>query len=325
MDEEEYRRQYEAQLREAAQRRTPAVEVLEKARSAAQSGPDGVLGAGEPPSDSAALAAFIGNDDESTKDRIIAINALTPEIAGDQELIDMLLDLLRNADQPERLREAALKVLQASSLRSALFAPMRSAYLDTLRAIVEDTNATLRRRAIEILALEKDAFVQQRLLEGLENPSRALVTPQKAIQLLGHDIHGEHYELLRRIVRNPPNSAAKREALRLMAADPGASEILADVLLDKSEQPDVRRISAAALQALNPDSFERCAKQIVADTSEPNGLQAALLEALELFADPAALGEDADFTAQVARLGQQTGSRDLRRASANYMAKVGSH
>ena len=71
----------------------------------------------------------------------------------------------------------------------------------------------LRQRVLGLLAREKDGFAQRKLLQGLENPEKALVPPEKALQLLSYDIHADAYPVARKIVKKPPNANAKREAL----------------------------------------------------------------------------------------------------------------
>jgi hypothetical protein len=73
------------------------------------------------------------------------------------------------------VRLAALRVLQMSSFRVVVFDPKRPEYLDALRTVIDDRNASLREQALEILAQERDEYAQRRLLEGLEDPSQALV------------------------------------------------------------------------------------------------------------------------------------------------------
>jgi hypothetical protein len=119
------------------------------------------------------------------------------------------------------------------------FPGKRPDYLATLRSIIEDPDAQLRRRAIGILAREKDEYVQRRLIEGLEQRSRALVPAAKAIQFLGYDVHAEYFPLLRRIIEQPPSRAAKREAVRLLSADPAATDLLVTLLNDKQQDPEV--------------------------------------------------------------------------------------
>lgn len=55
-------------------------------------------------------------------------------------------------------------------------------YRTTLRNVAQDENPELRERALSVLAQLKDGFAQKKLLEGLQNPEKALVPPEKALQ-----------------------------------------------------------------------------------------------------------------------------------------------
>src|SRR5262249_42950967 len=148
------------------------------------------------------------------------------------------------------------------------FPAKRPDYLAALRSIIDDPDAELRRRAIGILAREKDEYVQRRLIDGLEGRSEALVPTEKAIQYLGYDVHAEYFPLLRRIVEDPPNPEARTEAVRLLAADPSSTDLLLTIFSDKGESPDVRKISAIGLHSAAPHRFEEQARRIVLDDDE---------------------------------------------------------
>ena len=133
-----------------------------------------------------------------------------------------------------------------------------------LRAVATDADPELRQRVLGLLAREKDGFAEKRLLEGLQQPEKALVPPEKALQLLSYDIHAEAYPVARMIVKNPPNEEAKREALRLLAADASSKPLFERILNDKEETKENRQLSASALQAIAPDSDADTCARIVA-------------------------------------------------------------
>src|SRR5262249_10242470 len=149
----------------------------------------------------------------------------------------------------------------------------------------------LRRRALGILSREQDGYAQKTLLAGLKNPDEALLPPEKALQLLGNDVHADAYPVAREIVKNPPNLAAKREALRLLAADAASTPTFEKILLDKKEDPEIRQVSAAALHALDPDKLQEHAREIVLDPTEHPDMHATGLTALTQFGSPE-LAED---------------------------------
>jgi hypothetical protein len=220
------------------------------------------------------------------KERVAALMSmpLSGEDIGEQ--IEALLELLRDREQPIQVRLTALQSLGAARFASPAFAANQGEYTATLREVAEDPDPELRQRALGILAREKDGFAQTKLLEGLREPSKSLVPPEKALQLLGNDVHAEAYPIAREIVRNPPNPLAKREALRLLAADAASAPSFEAILRDKAETPEIRQISAAALHALNPVSLQAHAREILLDPSEHEEMHQTSLTALTEFGAP---------------------------------------
>src|SRR5262245_32704880 len=147
--------------------------------------------------------------------RITAMTQAPLAVCASDKKLQETLKTLRDRNQASRVRLAALQTLQAASFSTIAFESCRSDYIAALRALVDDPDTELRQRVLGILAREKDGFAQKRLLDGLQNPGNALVPPEKALQLLGNDVHAEAYAIARALVRNPPNPDAKREALRL--------------------------------------------------------------------------------------------------------------
>lgn len=324
MDVEEYLKQYKKELESGDDERTRYREFLNKSRSVSERLEGLESSANSSDQDEVSESINIIRDrDEDVQIRVTAIRGISNEIGESPELIDLLLSLVRDNTEPVALREPALRVLQQLSFSSVVFRTKRPEYLDVLRSIIDDQDAELRQQAIGVLAKEKDEYVQRRLLEGLEDPSKALIPPEKAIQMLGFDIHAEHYPILRDMVKSPPNPAAKKEAVRLLAADAASKNMLAEILSDKGEDKEVRRTSAIALESLDPAEFEDRAKQIALDEDESDDLRATSLSGLGHFSSLEAVSIDSSFDESVAQLRDKTASEDLRRAAEMYMNRRG--
>src|SRR6478736_2771095 len=207
--------------------------------------------------DPAAAADVLADRAQPVGRRLAAVPIVADMAARDTALIDRLIGLVADRQEPAELRVAAIDALQGLAFLVIPFAPKRPAYLETLRSNVDDPDPTFRRRALGILSRAEDEYAQRRLIEGLEHPSKALVPAAKAIQYLGYDVHADYFPILRRIAEKPPTAAAQREAIRLLAADPNAKTLLRRILHDKAEPAKSRHVSAMALQALAPESFQR--------------------------------------------------------------------
>lgn len=298
MDVSEYRKKIEEELRNEPSREERLREAIGQASPDATGGLESASG-GDVFGEAIALALNKGEDPQA---RVAALAGASTEIGEDPELIDAVLGLLADRSEPAEVRRAALDVLRQNSFRTKLFAPKRADYFKVLRGLVDDPDLPLRVSAIEVLAAEKDEYVQRRLLEGLKDPAQALVPPEKALEFLGYDLHGDYYPLLREIIENPPNLASKRQAARLLAADATSADVLARLLRDRGEDPEVRNISAAALQAIAPTEFEDMAREIILDEDEDDNLRALSLTALDHFGDEQKLSGDEELTSRIDEL-----------------------
>lgn len=256
----------------------------------------------------------------SVDERIEALSEARLVTSDKEESLQAVLKILRNREEPSQVRLAALQSIQAASFSSPAFEAVRGDYIAALREVAQDPDLELRQRALGILAREKDGFVQKKLLEGLQNPEKALVPPEKALQLLSYDVHADAYPIAREIVSKPPNTAAKREALRLLAADATAAPVFEKILRDKEELPEIRQISASALHALVPEKLQAYAREILLDTSEQEEIQATSLMALTQFGDEEAVAKDKTLLKRVDRLSSEA-SKKIKESARQFLDK----
>lgn len=247
-------------------------------------------------------ASIAASPAKTIANRVAALAQSPLAVCENDTNLQATLDLLRNQAEPIEVRLAALQALQAASFSFVAFEACRSEYTAALREVAQDPDPELRQRALGMLARDKDGFAQQKLLEGLRNPDKALVPPEKALQLLSYDVHSEAYPTARAMVRKPPNAMARREALRLLAADTGSAGVFEKILLDKSEAADIRQIAAAALNALKPEKLQAHAREIVLDESEADDIQSTCLTALTQFGHAPSIAQDKVLRAKVENL-----------------------
>ena len=276
------------------------------------------------PKVSARRAVSIATNEQRTDKQRVAALAGSPLAAfeNDQDL-EAVLNILRNKDESIAVRLGALESLQAASFSGDAFAPYRGDFLATLRKIADDPDPELRQRVLGILMREKDGFAQKKLLEGLKDPDKALVPPEKALQLLSYDVHAEAYSVARDIVKNPPNDDARREALRLLAADAKAAPLFEKLLRDKKELREIRQISASALHALKPEKLQEQARKILLDKSDFDDIKATSLTALAQFGDDEALGKDKALLKSVDRLSAGKAPAKYKQSARRFLGKFG--
>jgi hypothetical protein len=237
------------------------------------------------------------------------------------------LDVLADVSQPVDARLDALQSIQTASFALPDFDAVRPDYVAALRQAAEDQDSELRQRALGILAREHDGFAQEALLEGLRDPAKALVEPDKALQLLSYDPHAAVYPIARDVIkRDAPKTvkdrSTRREALRVLAGDPTSTPILEGVLTDKREPSEIRRMSAAALHALNPDRLQRWAHQAVLDTGEDDEVVATGLTALMQFGDADEIAANKPLRRRMDAL-QKKGPAKLRQLARRFAKKFG--
>jgi len=276
------------------------------------------------PAKRSAKAAFAvaTNQKKPALERARAFVEAPLAVCESDENLQASLNVLRDPKQPIKVRLAVLQSLQAASFSVIEFESCREDYFATLRELIDDPNDELRQRALGILAREKDGYVQKRLLEGLEDPDKALVSPEKALQLLSYDVHAEAYPVARAIVNKPPNPEAKREALRLLSADASSAPVFEKLLRDKNEERDIRQLSAAALQAVRPEKFAQQARELLLDKNEYDDIQATALTALTQFGDEKKVAQDEMLMKRVDQLGKGKSAK-VKKPARQFMIRYG--
>lgn len=249
-------------------------------------------------------------------ERVAALHALAPGQRNDEAFVQTLFDLAGDTSEPPELRSGVLRILRQLRFSSVLLNENRARYIETLRPIIDEPDPTLRQDAVEMLAQEKDEYVQRRLLESLSSGTPLATTMEKTVQLLGYDIHADHYPVLRRIATEAPGTETRREAVRLLASDPQSADLLKKIFRDRNEDQQVRRASANGYLSLDPQGFEQEARAVVFDQGEDDDVRAASLSALTHFAHPSA--RDAELTEYVESLEKRSLSKPLEDAVESY-------
>jgi hypothetical protein len=175
------------------------------------------------------------------------------------------LDRLADPKETPAVRLAAIKLLQQQQITSSIAEEWRPAFVEALRTAVG--TPSLRAAAVEVLALLKDRWTQEALVEGIRQPKKALVPLHEALRLLSIDVHADAIDVARQVMKTPQmrrNKPAVVHATRILSADPGSLETLETVLGSEAYPMDARRVAATAISHLKPERFQ----------GEPEGLEA---------------------------------------------------
>jgi HEAT repeat protein len=222
MGDSEYRRQYAERLDRAAEEQREGYRAFSDKSKPVHERLMGLENAGALTDEDEVAEAIDVILDRKEDAELRAATLLSITFAVSQNP-DLAIGLLSDSAESAGVRAAALQVLQASSFRAAAFRPKRPEYLAALRAIIDEPDASLRQRALEVLAQRKDEYAQRRLLEGLEAPSQALVprgeTGSRSPVGDRYDVQGTAHGGSHRQRRIPGGEERQRERAAVAGSD----------------------------------------------------------------------------------------------------------
>src|SRR5665213_919951 len=250
--------------------------------------------------------------------RVSAIQHLKLDRENGDASIRVRVAVLGDAAEPVQLRQAAMQGMRQAAMIPWILAPHRPAYLEALRAVAQSDDPDLRERALEVLAMGKDAFAQKLLLDGLTGASRALVSPARAIQFLGYDVHAGYFPALRKMAAETKDPEVRHEALRFLASDPESQTLLRGFMQDKTLDSQTRTLGAMGLQSLDPAAFAIAARSIVQDDREDEAVRAACLGALTHFPEYRNVTADPAFAELVRKLQSNAITEHLRNSAERF-------
>ncbi|MGY3615111.1 hypothetical protein [Bradyrhizobium sp. USDA 10063] len=188
---------------------------------------------------------------------------------------------LSNAASSDQERKQALQVLQAGTFLGQKFDSVRAQYTDALRRAATDADMEIRHFALDVLVDSKDAVARQLLTDGLQGKMAPLLPAAAALSLLARDDHGSASAVARDLLSQSGDEATRAQAVRVLGADPSATDLVTEILKNKDEFREVRRAGAVALKGLNPNLFEQSAKEILDDGTDYDDIKSTVGGALE--------------------------------------------
>jgi hypothetical protein len=253
--------------------------------------------------------------------RVKALQQMTGGVTNSSKSFCSVLKVVTDQEQPSSVRLAALQTLEAASFAVHRFNPHRAEYIAGLRSIAEDADEEVRERVLAALAHESDPHAKELLLAGLKEPAKALLPPERALQLLSYDVHADAYSAARDVAMKPPNEAARRAALRLLAADATSAPLFEKILTDKKESPEIRQLSASALHAIAPDQLQAHARGILLDKNEDDHVKAVSLTALTDLRRPELGPVDDKLYKKVGEMHRDAPSTLLKQSASRFLKK----
>ena len=202
--------------------------------------------------------------------RALALSKLLSAVSSSEELLLYVLNIIGDKKDYPELREEAFRTLRTISFSSKVYLSLMPQIDKTLRGIIRDNVQSIREQAISYLVLEKDEYVQRKLIEGLRQPSKALIPQSLAIHLLGNDPHvfSRIFPILRRIVTNSSDFPSRYEAIHLLGSDRKSAALLTRVFQNKDERADIRQAALLALRNLSSQVFSVIARRTALDEKD---------------------------------------------------------
>ncbi|MEL6245165.1 MAG: hypothetical protein AAFQ85_07450 [Pseudomonadota bacterium] len=256
---------------------------------------------------------------QSAVERATSVAEMPLNAQNLNEIVPMMLEISVDRNEPVTVRLEAIQKLQSADFFGPAFDPFRSDFNGALRQCAMDESPTLRSVAAELLSLEGDPWIADRLRDSLQESGTKLVPDALALKYLGYDDHSGAPELALELYEDL-DTDAKEQALRLLDGSELASKILQAVVTDAKAAPRLRTVSAYRLSSLAPDVFIEHAVKVLEDDEEAAELKVAYLAALKPSAAQGAADQDA-LNKVAAALAESKSSR-LRAAVENYEKRI---
>lgn len=255
--------------------------------------------------------------------RMLALQKVVNAIGDNKTYVENILVVLNDETASAELRKSVFTALQTLDFSSNAMIAKRSDFKVVLRKLLDDDNPELKAMSAEKLALQKDEYVQRRLLKGLQEKDESLVPAAKAIQLLAYDAHANYYPVVRNILANEAtDSTTKVEAIHALAFDQESKPLLQNLMQDKTQLKQIRVSSATAMELGHVNDFIAAAKRIVLDEDDYDDIRIACLSSLAHQQSRDAVFNDDQFVQKISLAKNLTGIKNLKKMSELYLGKA---
>jgi hypothetical protein len=257
--------------------------------------------------DSALAIAFDGG--EPAEVRAVALKLGSIALVEDSVSRPRLVGLVGDRSVPIEVRRAGLRTLDA-----LLTARPVSGSDSLLRVLVSDPDDTLRTSAIGRLAADGDRAIRGRLIQGLRDPSQALLPPGDALEMLAARPTPEVAAAARSFVSSAQPLRVRLIAVRLAAMDSLGRDSVAALIQDDASPVDLRITAGRALALNRPARFSQVSTPIITNEQANPALRAELIRALSVrgsVVSPA-------LAQQVEQLSTQSTSPAVRSAATKF-------
>jgi hypothetical protein len=186
------------------------------------------------------------------------------DLAGSDEQIAALIELLANPATPAADQVSAISTLSAVSIFSKVLSTRSADLTNALRGLIYSPDAEVRRQALSFLSLRGDEVAQLHLRSELQSgkpEAEKSVPTSQAIAMLGVDKKAIDKSLLLAIAKNPPDDESLVQAVRHLPADKDTAGVLMGILQDDSKPIAARALIPDIVNNVDPGGFTAYAKR----------------------------------------------------------------
>lgn len=237
-------------------------------------------------------------------------------VPSDDEALDFAIETLSGSASRTAQLEA-VKLIKFLVLSGPSTRARRPDYIAALRSALGASDAVVRAEVLGMLMREKDPVAQDRLVDGLQDPSKALVPPGKALSLLAYDVKAipALFDLLTDIAQHHSSTDARVQALRLLGTDPRAESLLVATAKASAEPNSVQQAAVASLYAQAPELAKTVARELVLDDMQTEDVRATGLTLLE-----GHLADD-ELVSRVQRFDVESVSDSIKQSAKRFLGR----
>lgn len=200
------------------------------------------------------LTSIVTDKEESVAFRSRVLKLITISLGYKEDFVKLLLNVVNDLSEPIELRKTAMFQIRILCFEGPAFKQFRPMVIEGLRKLISDQDKQIALDAIDLLAYQKDEWLQRELKAGLENADKAIVSAESAVYYLSLDPHN-FFDLFKKVAEESQDEKAKIMAIRALSADTSSADFLLSLFANKAQSSEVREASAHALEAQNPDLF----------------------------------------------------------------------
>jgi tyrosinase len=209
---------------------------------------------GEPMEELDSLASIVTDKQESATVRSGVVQLLTGYLGHTEEFVKVLIAILTDLSEPAELRKTVMYQIRVLGLEGPAFKQFRPIVIECLRKLIRDEDKHIAHEAIDLLAYQKDEWLQRELAAGLENANKAIVSDESAVYYLSLDSHN-FLNLFRKVAEESKDEKAQIMAIHALSSDTSSENFLLSLFENKTQSSEIREACAHALDAQNPDLF----------------------------------------------------------------------